>query len=358
MPAFPRALALSFLLGAGFVAPAAAQERPSREVEVARLERLLREVDAALAKLGPVNRPPTTWVEYDLRALFKSAPDRRAPTLDLASEDAGTQTASGFSFEGPDEETFGAPSPEEVEELLRSSLSEDQPLELRVVGGFLQLETTAANHALTRALIAELRTERLRCVQVEIDVYSLPAALQTELEEANLASGGILSAETLKRLDAAIARGEGKLVDAALLSALAGQSVYFHRGVERSYVSDLERSSGGTGQVVETVTDPLVSVLRTGLALEVRASFAGGADEISLDLRAARADLVAMDRRATPYGSIDVPNLRVTTTRTSTRVALGGGVLVSASRKEAKAPGPGAEQGEPERSVVIVVRPR
>lgn len=349
-------IALALLSGAP---RAGAQERPEPRAEVARLERLLQEVEAALAKLRPVTQPELTWLEYDLRVLFKSAPDRRAPSLELSTPDAGTQTAAGasFSFEGAEEAPFGTPDPDEVEELLRASFLAGHPATLQFEGGFLQLETTAANHALARALIAELRAERLRCVQVEIAVYSLPTALQAELEAANVESGGRLSAATLARLDAAVARGEGKLVDAALLSALAGQSVYFHRGLERSYVADLERSSGGTGQIVETVTDPVVSVLRTGLALEVRPSFAAGGDELSLDLRASRADLVSMDRRATPYGSVDVPSLRVTTTRTTTRVALGGGVLVSASRKAALAPRPG-EEGQAERSVLIVVRPR
>lgn len=340
-------------------APALAQEAP--QAEQARLEKLLSKVEGALEKLRAVNQPPQTFREYDLRALFRAAPDRVAPSLKLPTTDGGSQTAAGaggggaFSFE---EEASGSDlSPYYVEELLRAAFLEGHPRELRFAGGFLHLKTSAANHAIARSILSKLRRQRLRCVQVEVGIYSLPAALQDELERASLTSGGVLDPAALAKLDGAVARGQGKLVDAALLSSLGQQSVYFHSGAERSYVSSFDRSSGGTGQIVETVSDPIVDTLRTGLALEVRPTVLEGGQTIMLDLHCARSQLQGMTRRATPYGAIDVPRLELTSTKTSTRVPLGAGVLVSATRKAGGKAEPGQEAPK-EQSILIVVRPR
>lgn len=343
-------------------APAFAQETP--QAEQARLEKLLAEVEGALKKLRAANQPPVSWIEYDLRALFRSAPDRQAPSLKLPTADGGSQTAGGagggggggsFSFE--EEESGSGLDPDYVEELISAGFLEGHPTSMRFAGGFLHLKTTAANHAIARAILSKLRRERLRCVQVEVGIYALPASLQAELERASLLSGGLLEAPALAKLDAAVARGQGKLVDAALLSSLGQQSVYFHRGAERSYVSSFERSSGGTGQIVETVSDPIIDTLRTGLALEVRPTILQGGQTIMLDLKCARSNLLGMTRRSTPYGAIDVPRLQLTSTKTSTRVPLGAGVLVSATRK-AQPKLKAGEVAPKNRNTLIVVRPR
>ncbi|MBL4847865.1 MAG: hypothetical protein JKY65_20305 [Planctomycetes bacterium] len=363
-------LTLAALVALCLALPALAQERPDPKEEVARLESLLKEVEAALKKLEQVNNPSVTWIEYDCRALFRSAPDRHAPSLKLPTPDAGSQSAAGgaggslsfgegssgaFSFEDAEESGL---EPDYAEDLLKAGFLEGHNADLQFAGGFLHLKTTAANHAIARSILTKLRQQRLRCVQVEVGIYSLPAELQASLERASLANGGILSAGALKRLDAAVARGEGKLVDAALLSSLSQQCVYFHRGAERSYVSSFERSSGGTGQIVDTVSDPIVDVLQTGLALEVRSSVLEGGRIVQLDLRCARSTLLGITRRSTPYGTIDVPRLQLTSTRTSTRVPFGAGVLVSATRTAApKSKDPTKPQAK-DKSVLIVVRPR
>ena len=354
----PLAVAFSLLATLSLASPAQAQETP--QAEQARLEKLLGQVDGALGKLHAVNHPPVTFNEYDLRALFRAAPDRSAPSLKLPTTDGGSQTAAGggggaFSFESGEEESDL--SPEYVEDLLRVGFLEEHPHRMRFAGGFLHLKTTAANHAIARAMLSKIRRQRLRCVQVEVGIYSLSGGLQEELERASLLSGGVLEAGALAKLDGAVARGEGKLIDAALLSSLGQQSVYFHSGAERSYVSSFERSSGGTGQIVETVSDPIVDTLRTGLALEVRPTILEGQDKIMLDLHCARSRLLGMTRRSTPYGAIDVPRLELSTTKTSTRVPLGAGVLVSATRKAGAEAKEGQEATKDE-SILIVVRPR
>jgi len=350
--------ALSLMATFSLTCPAAAQETP--RAEQARLEKLLSQVDDALGKLRAANDPPVSFTEYDLRALFRAAPDRSAPSLKLPTTDGGSQTAAGgggggFSFESGEEESDL--SPEYVEDLLRVGFLEGHPHEMRFAGGFLHLKTTAANHAIARAMLSKIRRQRLRCVQVEVGIYSLPPRLQEELERASLLSGGVLEVGALAKLDGAVARGEGKLVDAALLSSLGQQSVYFHSGAERSYVSSFERSSGGTGQIVETVSDPIIDTLRTGLALEVRPTVLQGQRKIMLDLHCARSRLLGMTRRSTPYGAIDVPRLELSSTKTSTRVPLGAGVLVSATRK-AGAKAKEGQEATREESILIVVRPR
>lgn len=339
--------------------PSLAQETP--QAEQARLEKLLNQVDDALGKLRAVNDPPRVFTEYDLRALFRTAPDRSAPSLKLPTTDGGSQTAAGGgaggSFSFADESESSDLSPEYVEDLLQAGFLRGHKFEMRFAGGFLHLKTSAANHAIARTILTKIRRQRLRCVQVEVGIYSLPAQLQEQIERASLTSGGVLDATTLAKLDGAVARGEGKLVDAALLSSLGQQSVYFHSGAERSYVSSFDRSSGGTGSIVETVSDPIVDTLRTGLALEVRPTVLQDGRTIMLDLHCARSHLAGMTRRTTPYGAIDVPRLELTSTKTSTRVSLGAGVLVSATRKAAPKPKEGQEPTKDE-SILIVVRPR
>ncbi|HBP20723.1 MAG TPA: hypothetical protein DEA08_23410 [Planctomycetes bacterium] len=338
-------------------APAHAQE--TRAQEIARLEKLLEQVEGALQELDEVAAPKQVWVEYDLRTLLKASVDRLAPSMALPTPDAGMQTAAGgkgaaggaFSFE-ESEEPAGPLDPDQIVELVSASFLRAHPAELQIHNGFLQLRTSAANHALARKVLDGLHADRQRRLQLEVGVYSLPRELQEALEQASLRADGVLPPQILTRLDAAVAAGKAKLIDGALLSSAGEQTVYFHRGLERSYVASFERSSGGTGSVVETVSKPLIEVLRTGVALEVRSTPLERG--VMLDLRCTRSQLIESSRRATPYGSIDVPRLKLTATRTSTRLGSGDGLLLSAAREEASGKG---EDKRAEQSTVIVLRP-
>jgi len=348
---------LLLTLGLLAASPALAQE--TRAEEIARLEKLLAQVEGALQELEEVAAPKQVWVEYDLRTILRASVDRLAPSMVLPTADAGMQTAAGgkgaaggaFSFEDS-EEADGPLDPDQIVELISSSFLRAHPAELQIHQGFLQLRTSAANHALARKVLAGLHSDRQRRLQLEVGVYSMPRELQEALEQASLRADGVLEPKVLARLDAAVAGGKAKLIDGALLSSAGEQTVYFHRGVERSYVASFDRSSGGTGSVVETVSRPLIEVLRTGVALEVRSTPLERG--VMLDLRCTRSQLLESARRATPYGAIDVPRLKLTATRTSTRLGSGDGLLLSAAREEASGKG---EEKRPEQSTVIVLRP-
>lgn len=350
-PRYTAPLLLTLALLAG--SPTLAQE--TRAEEIARLEELLAQVEGALAELEAVRAPQQVWVEYDLRTLLQASPDRLAPSMTLPTPDAGVQTAAGgkgadgggFSFE-EDEDAGSALEPDQIEDLVTASFLDEHPYQIQIHNGFLQLRTSAANHALARKVLAGLHADRQRRLQLEVGVYSLPRELQEALEQASLGAGGVLAPQVLARLDAAVAAGKAKLVDGALLSSAGEQTVYFHRGVERSYVASFDRSSGGTGSVVETVSRPMIQVLRTGVALEVRSTPLERG--VMLDLRCTRSQLLESARRATPYGAIDVPRLKLTATRTSTRLGGGDGLLLSAARQ------PAAKEEEAG-STVIVLRP-
>ena len=115
-------------------------------------------------------------------------------------------------------------------------------------------------------------------------------------------------------------------------------------------MSSFDRSSGGTGDVVASVSDPLVEVLRTGLALDMRPTLIGEGTraQVSMDVRFVRSRPVTIVRRATPWGSIDMPRVAVDSVRTNARVPSGGGMLVFSAR---------ASRDESQPDVTIIVRP-
>jgi len=347
--------ALAALVLAG---PAAAQEADQdRREEVEELEEMLRRVDAALAALEPLVDAETRLVQYDLRQLFYRPSDRRAPSLTIPGEGAGFRTSEGAGFAfAEDEESAdaGLLEPDQLVEIVAAGLGEDAWDEagasLELHRGFLLARQTDVNHARIRALLAELRGEQ-RGVQLEVGFYALPADLQAAVEEAALASDGVLPPDVLGELDAEVGAGRARLVGSAMLTGLNRQRVFLHQGVEQSFVSDFERSSGGTGMVHEVVADPIVEVLRTGLALDVRPTLFGGAEpDVALDVRFVRSQPVAIEQRATPWGEIDAPRVAADAVETSARVPPGAGMLVFSAR--------GGEGDGEAGDVTIVIRPR
>lgn len=334
-------------------AVARAQDRAD---EVAELEALLERVEAALETLGPLAAPPVTFAQYDIRHLLSVAVDREAPTLSIPSESAGYRTGNGagggtFSFDSC-EEGYGLDS-DRLEEMVTRAVGEeewDDPRSIELHRGFLLVRQTPLGHARIRALLDDLSARATRSVQLEVGFYALTPELEAEVRAAARESDGALAPAVLVGLDRAVASGRARLVGNAMLTALDGQRVYLHQGDERAYVSDYERSSGGTGEVVEVVTDAIVGVLRSGLALDVRSTIIDGDEpRAALDVRFVRSRPLSMDRRETPWGPIMAPQVTIDSVRTSAQVPRGSGMLVFAARGT-------ADDGTTD--VVIIVRPR
>lgn len=350
----PSALLLSAIVPLALTARADAQPA-ERAAEVAQLEEALRRVEAALAALEPVVSPEVTLAQYDVRHLFLRAPDRAAPSLTIPADAAGYRTGAGapaggmFSFDDTEEHEGALVAPDQLEAIVMTSVGHsewDAPRSIEVAGGFLIVRQTPANHARIRALLGRLE-DQVRAVQLEVGFYALPADVQRELETAAAGADGVLSPDVLARLDARVGQGSVALTSAAMLSGMSGQRVFLHQGDERAFVVAYERSSGGTGNVVEVVSDPVVEVLRSGISLDLRPLVADGdRPSVQMDVRFARSVPLALETRPTPWGPIDTPHLSQDAVKTSARVPQGAGMLVFTL------------SGEGERNVAIIVRPR
>ncbi|RMG12980.1 MAG: hypothetical protein D6731_12905 [Planctomycetota bacterium] len=354
-----RSAAILPLLALGL--PALAQEetptpKSAREKEIDELLALRKRIDAALAALQRVERKTYSFVQYDLRHLLYRPVDRRAPRLAVPGESAGRRTGAGegglLFFDQGAEDDCDLLS--ELEERIVLAVGEDawdEPASLRLQNGYAYVVQTPLGHARVRRLLEGLLRERARTVALEVGFYSLAETLERRLEDAALAGGGVLPATLLAEIDRSVARGESVRGRLALLSALDRQRVFLHHGSERSLVTGFEQISGGTGQTVAVVTDPVVGVLHTGFGLEARATIlaAEGTPEVALDVRLSRLRTSGVASEATPWGRVDVPRAQVESVRTNARVPAGAGMLVFSSREGA---GEGAE------SFAVVVRPR
>lgn len=347
------ALSLALLVGVG-----RAQDGV-REREVAELEAMLKRVEAALAELEPLAAPEVILAQYDVRHLMHQPEDRFAPSLWVPSEAAGFRAGAGaagsFSFDSEEEYESTVLDPDRLESHLIEVVGEDEwdePRSIEVHRGFLFVRQTALNHARIRRLLDTLTERAVRAVQLEVGFYALPLALEDQVRADALANRGVLSRQVLDRIEAAVRDGGARQVGSSTLTALDEQRVYLHQGTERAYVADYERASGGTGQITETVPDPIVEVLLTGLALEVRPTVvdAHGDDaHVALDVRFARSRPLAFVERKTPWGPVTMPQVTMDSVRTSAQVPAGSGVLVFGAR---------GTEDDGTTDVVIVVRPR
>lgn len=356
-----RTLLLTPVLALALAAPALAQGERERQAEVKELEALLAKLDAALAASKPLAEPATTLELYDVRALLSAPPDRAAPLLVVAADAGGYRTGAGapaaggsFSFDSGEEEDSTTLDPDKLVEVVVNSVGEeewDEPRSIEAHRGLLIVRQTGLGHARIKKTLDALFARAGTSVQLEVGFWHLGAELREEVRKAGLANDGVLPAEVLQRLEAATGDGKGsaKLVGATVVSSLDGQRVYLHQGSERTYLADFELSSGGTGQVIATVPDPRIEVLRTGLAVDARPTIVqeGGRKLVALDVRFVRCRPGPTGKRATPYGPLDTPQVTTDGVRTSAKVPTGAGMLVYA-----------AEGGDAGDEVTIVVRPR
>lgn len=356
-----KTITMSASLALALLAGAVRAQDGAREREVADLQAMLARVEAALAELEPLVAPAVTLAQYDVRHLLHQPVDRYAPSLWVPSEAAGFRAGNGgggggsFSFDSAEEYESTVLDADRLESHLVEVVGEDEwdePRSIELHRGFLFVRQTALNHARIRRLLDMLTERAVRAVQLEVGFYALPLALEDEVRADALANRGVLSREVLARIDAAVRDGAARQVGSSALTALDEQRVYLHQGTERAYVADYERSSGGTGQVTETVPDPIVEVLLTGLALEVRPTVvdAHGDDaHVALDVRFARSRPLAFVERKTPWGPLTMPQVTMDSVRTSAQVPAGSGVLVFGAR---------GTEDDGTTDVVIVVRPR
>jgi hypothetical protein len=338
-------LALTALV-ACLTSPALAQTTHDAAAEIAALERALTRVDEALADLEPLHDPPYTVVHYDVRQLLYTPYDHPAPSLEVPS-DTGN---GGGSFVFYDEEpVYYALDPDQLEEILCYAIGEDEwddPASIQIVNGWLLVRQTARHHGRLRATLNALRRDVERSLLVEVGVYRLPSELAAELRAQSDANDGVLTPEVLAQLDAAARESVAELTDCALLRSRTGQWISLSRLRQHAYLGDVERSSGGTGEVVEEVSDPIVETLSTGMSLQVRGNLCG--ETIQLELRHVTSTLKGFQKQTSDFGAVEIdsPSVERRVVSASGRVPSGSGVILS------------SDQGDDSGPVWIVARPR
>jgi hypothetical protein len=369
---FITALCVASLCSLGFGQSTFAQDKVGEELEAKRarraaevkeLEAMLKQVDSAMAKLKPLLNPKFNLVQYDVRHLLYRPDDRAAPQLSIPSNSAGYRTNKGgggssLSFDDESsEEEGGAIDPEKLTEIIMDLTGEEKwedPASIEVNSGFLIVYQTKLTHARILSTLESLRKASVRSIQMEVCFYSLPAELKKSLEQAALSTKGLIDKKILAALDAAVKGKKAKMLGNAMLTALSDQRVYLHQGLEQSFVATIERSSGGTGGVIATVNDPIVKVLRTGMALDMRGTVIdrGGVKQVALDVRFLQSIQKSMRQSKTPFGTIDMPRVKTNSVRTSARVPTGQGMLIYS----AKSAGDGDKEAAED--LTIIVRPR
>ena len=138
--------------------------------------------------------------------------------------------------------------------------------------------------------------------------------------------------------------GRRKIVDAPVITAANRQRVSVSVITQRAYISDYELSSGGTGQVVAEVADPIIETFQEGIVLDVRPTISSDRKYITLDLKPTLATLVNGSFRQIPVNlgtisnaainvNIEVPEITLQEVFTSVTMPDGGSALIGGFRK-------------------------
>ena len=362
--------ALLMTLVATLSPSASAQEkklskREARNKEIKELEEMLSKVESAMKKIKPLLNPKFELAQYDVRQLLYRPDDRIAPKLSIPSASVGYRTNKGKAVGGTlnfgdDDESYenALLDPDKLLEILRGLTDEDaweDPASIEVSGGFVICYQSKLVLERIESTLESLRKTASRSIQMEVGFYSLPPELKKSLEQSALMNKGLLSKKMLTVLDQAINSKKAEVLGNAMLTALSNQRVYLHQGFEQSYVATIERSSGGTGMAVATISDPVVEVLRTGLALDMKGTVIdrGGKRQVAMDVRFLQSIGQEMREIKTPFGSIDMPRVTTNFVRTSARVPDGHGMLIFTQKKR------GGEQSDSKgKGLTIIARPR
>jgi general secretion pathway protein D len=134
-----------------------------------------------------------------------------------------------------------------------------------------------------------------------------------------------------------------RTVTAPRVTASNGQRVHVSVITQRSYVQDYELVSGGTGQVVSEVADPVIDTFQDGVVLDVRPVISSDRKYITLDVRPTLASLIngvistvtislGTLNTAASQVEIDLPEISLQQAFTSVTVPDGGTVLLGGFR--------------------------
>jgi type II secretory pathway component GspD/PulD (secretin) len=393
---------------------------------------------------------------YDVQDLLSRIPDFPGDKIRVAGDSSGGGGAGGaFTFEDEEEEEGNVLEPDQLEEIVTSSVGEDnwdEPASIEIHRGQIIINQTRELHREIRRILTNLRRNTGLFVQVEtrfirmsddflrdigVDLRGLgnsvapnvptpvfgqpqlldpnvPTSLQggnidvgfgrqipsggnarisriglpgnvgpggvpffgsnmlggrtqnilnggdayfagerlnsTSVSGSNTPKGAAIQATILDPIQInAIIRAEEeqarrKLVDAPVITAANRQRVSISIITQRAYISDYELSSGGTGNVVAEVADPIIETFQEGVVLDVRPTISSDRKYITLDVKPTLATLVGGSFRQIPVNlgtissaainvNIEVPEVSLQEAFTSVTIPDGGTALLGGFRK-------------------------
>ncbi len=134
-----------------------------------------------------------------------------------------------------------------------------------------------------------------------------------------------------------------RTLTAPRITASNGQRVHVSVITQRAYVQDYELVSGGTGNIVQEVADPVVSTFQEGVILDVQPVISSDRKYVTLDVRPTLASLLngvistvtvslGSLQQAATLVDIDLPEITLQQAFTSVTVPDGGTVLLGGFR--------------------------
>lgn len=256
--------------------------------EIGRLEALLPHIERALAKV-------------------RQARERHVEVLDvrdLVVTDTGALSSPRLGIvlpNTPDEETVSSGvDPERLEAVIKRSTGGDEawvsPAWLGLGRGAILVRHTPPTLGAVHAIVASLRRDRRRVIEVETGVYRTTAARAGELT-------GSLSGSALARLDAEVAEGEVTLLAGGFVVGRPGEKVSVLAGRERAFVAGTAPLSNAPGSA------STVALARTGFRLGARARLERGGVAAEVDASAAR--IRSVTNHEGPQGTIVQPSIEL-----------------------------------------------
>ncbi len=263
----------------------------------------------------------------DVRFATYQGPDFSAPDLrPLEPTRVAVPAAITFSSEAEEGVQW---TPEELVEMIQSSVDEDSWHNTRnrisLQFGRLLVQQTPGTLAKIAALTADLERARQVSVMVRTRFISVTGKQDWFLEH----SGGSLDAAGLEALRKKLAEAEDVTELAGLtITGLPQQQVSASSYREAPYVADYDVEIAEKASAM----DPEVKRFKTGAVLHVRSVLVGSSNRVLVELRASLAELIKMRVvNVTPKIRLQLPEIRLSSRRTSLLMSHGGSYLLALS---------------------------
>jgi hypothetical protein len=255
--------------------------------------RAARALVAAIAILGPVGafaqEDPLETRVYRVDTLTKPFTDWPAFDFSIAPDSIGRTTAQADAARQ-------ALSDEELVLLIRGNIAPEswakEGAKIGIDEGVLSVTNRKPVHELLGAYLARWRDFLSRRVVLQAALVLIEPDLLARIRPT---ASPALSPEQARRiLDAAREGKQAELVKSMRATARHGQRVSLQGKTDQSYVRDVDIQVAGD----QVAADPVVDVLTVGAVLDVRPTIELSGERVTMEVRAALADLEALEAKS------------------------------------------------------------